>query len=150
MSIRIQTEDFDLSDELNGMRDGHHDIGAIVSFLGTVRDIHGDETVLSMELEHYPGMTELALQEIADEAHRRWDIVDSRIIHRVGKLKPSDRIVLVAVASRHRGEAFRACEYIIDMLKTRAPFWKKEETAEGVRWVEAKMSDLDELDKWKK
>lgn len=150
MSIRIQTEAFDFSEELMRLRSGHQDIGAVVSFLGTVRDIHGEDTVLSMELEHYPGMTERVLCEIADEAKSRWDIVDSIIIHRVGKLKPTDKIVLVAVASRHRGEAFRACEYMIDMLKTRAPFWKKEETLKGVRWVEAKITDQNAQHKWEK
>ena len=138
MSIRIQTEDFDLSEELKHLRAGRHDIGAIVSFLGTVRDIHDGETILSMELEHYPGMTERVLGEIADEARRRWNIVDLTVIHRVGKLEPSDQIVLIAVASRHRGEAFLACQYLIDQLKARAPFWKKEETPKGVCWVKAR------------
>lgn len=150
MSIYIQTEDFDLSEELKRLRDGRQDIGAVVSFLGTVRDIHDDQSILSMELEHYPGMTELVLGEIVDEARRRWDIVDLTVIHRVGKLKLSDQIVLVAVASRHRRDAFMACEYLIDMLKARAPFWKKEETASGMRWVKAKSSDQDVRDRWKK
>lgn len=119
-------------------------------FLGTVRLFHDDQSILSMELEHYPGMTELVLGEIVDEARRRWDIVDLTVIHRVGKLKLSDQIVLVAVASRHRRDAFMACEYLIDMLKARAPFWKKEETASGMRWVKAKSSDQDVLDRWKK
>ena len=110
---------------------------APLSLLGTVRDIHNGETVLSMELEHYPEMTENVLKDIASEALKRWNILDVTIIHRVGKLEPSDQIVLIAVASGHRGEAFSACEYIIDTLKDRAPFWKKEETPNGVRWVEA-------------
>lgn len=149
MSIRIQTENFDLSAELNQLRSDHRDIGAVVSFVGTVRDVNDDDGVLSMELEHYPGMTELALEEIESHARRRWDILDSIVIHRVGVLKPTDQIVLVAVASRHRGEAFRACEYMIDALKTQAPFWKKEQTAKGdVRWVQAKKSDESALKKW--
>ena len=149
MSIRIQTENFDLSAELNRLRSDHRDIGAVVSFVGTVRDVNDDDGVLSMELEHYPWMTELALEEIESHARRRWDILDSIVIHRVGVLKPTDQIVLVAVASRHRGEAFRACEYMIDALKTQAPFWKKEQTAKGdVRWVQAKKSDESALKKW--
>lgn len=149
MSIRIQTEDFDLSEELKRLRSGHHDIGAVVSFLGTVRDIHDDQSILSMELEHYPGMTELTLGEITDEVRKRWDIIDLTVIHRIGRLKPADQIVLVIVASRHRGDAFMACEYLIDMLKTRVPFWKKEETVTGTRWVQAKSSDQNVLDRWK-
>ncbi len=137
VTVRVRQQDFDMNEELERLRAGRHDIGAIVSFLGTVRDIHNGETVLSMELEHYPEMTENVLRDIADEARKRWDVLGVTIIHRVGKLKPSDQIVLIAVASGHRGEAFSACEYIIDTLKTRAPFWKKEETPNGVRWVEA-------------
>ncbi len=138
MTIRVQQQDFDMNEELERLRAGRHDIGAVVSFLGTVRDIHNRETVLSMELEHYPEMTENVLRDIADEARKRWDILGVTIIHRVGKLKPSDQIVLIAVASDHRGGAFSACEYIIDTLKDRAPFWKKEETPNSVRWVEAR------------
>ena len=137
VTVRVRQQDFDMNEELERLRAGRHDIGAIVSFLGSVRDIHTGETVLSMELEHYPEMTENVLRDIADEARKRWDVLGVTIIHRVGKLKPSDQIVLIAVASGHRGEAFSACEYIIDTLKTRAPFWKKEETPNGVRWVEA-------------
>lgn len=148
ISIHVQTGDFDLTEEVNRLRSDRRDIGAVVSFLGTVRDIHGDETVLSMELEHYPGMTEQVLQEIAEEACRRWEVTDLAVIHRVGKLEPSDQIVLVAAGSRHRGEAFRACEYVIDQLKTRAPFWKKEETPEGSRWVAAKPDDETASRKW--
>lgn len=148
ISIRVQTGDFDLTEEVSRLRSDRRDIGALVSFLGTVRDIHGDETVLSMELEHYPGMTEQVLQEIAEEACRRWEGIDLAVIHRVGKLEPSDQIVLVAAGSRHRGDAFRACEYVIDQLKTRAPFWKKEETPEGSRWVEAKPDDETASRKW--
>lgn len=149
MPIRIQTEDFDLSVELKRLRSDHHNIGAVVSFVGTVRDVTDDDSILSMELEHYPGMTETALQEIESRACERWDILDLLVIHRVGMLKPSDQIVLVAVASRHRGEAFRACEYIIDALKMQAPFWKKEQTAKGVmRWVESKQSDESALKRW--
>ena len=135
VTVRVQQQDFDMNEELERLRAGRHDIGAVVSFLGTVRDIHNGETVLSMELEHYPKMTENVLKDIADEALKRWNILDVTIIHRVGKLKPSDQIVLIAVASGHRGEAFSACEYIIDTLKDRAPFWKKEETPNGAHWV---------------
>lgn len=148
MSIRIQTEDFDMSAELNRLRSSHRDIGAVVSFVGTVRDVNDDDGILSMELEHYPGMTESVLEEIENRARQRWDIIDSLVIHRVGLLKPTDRIVLVAVASRHRGEAFKACEYMIDALKTQAPFWKKEETVKGVRWVEARQPDECAFKKW--
>ena len=149
MAIRIQIEDFDLSAEMNRLRSEHRDIGAVVSFIGTVRDVNDDDSILSMELEHYPGMTESALQEIESHARQRWDVIDSVVIHRVGLLKPTDQIVLVVVASRHRGEAFRACEYIIDALKTQAPFWKKEQTAKGdIRWVDAKQSDDVALKKW--
>lgn len=149
MSIRIQTEDFDLSAELNRLRSNHRDIGAVVSFVGTVRDVNDDDGILSMELEHYPGMTEAALEDIENLARQRWDILDLIVIHRVGVLKPTEQIVLVAVASRHRGEAFKACEYMIDALKTQAPFWKKEQTAKGdMRWVDAKQSDESALKKW--
>lgn len=148
ISVHVQTEDFDLTTEVNRLRSNRRDIGAVVSFLGTVRDIHGDDTILTMELEHYPGMTEQVLQEIAEEACRRWEGMDLAVIHRVGKLEPTDQIVLVAAGSRHRGDAFRACEYVIDQLKTRAPFWKKEGTSKGTRWVAAKPDDEAASRKW--
>jgi len=150
MSIRIQTADFDLSTELFDMRRGNPKIGAIVSFVGAVRDINDGSAVAQMELEHYPGMTEKSLAAIVEQAQLRWDILDALVIHRVGPLQPLDQIVLVAVASAHRGEAFAACEFIIDYLKTEAPFWKKEQTPEGARWVDARDSDDTALVKWQR
>lgn len=148
VTIRVQTGDFDVSKEVIRLRASHPEIGAVVTFVGTVRDIHDGESVLSMELEHYPGMTEQVIGEIAEAARRRWDIVGLTVIHRIGVLKPTDQIVLVAVGTAHRSDAFRACEFIIDLLKTQVPFWKKEETAHGSRWVTAKSSDTDALTKW--
>ena len=159
MTVRIQTEDFDLGQELISMRLAEHanndavnnvgNIGALVSFVGQVRDINDGDAVNTLTLEHYPEMTEKALLAIESEAKTRWDIVDSLIIHRVGTLKPQDQIVLVAVTSAHRGEAFKACEFIMDYLKTSAPFWKKEATSQGERWVDAKVSDDDAKARWK-
>jgi molybdopterin synthase catalytic subunit len=123
-------------------------VGAVVTFIGTVRDLNEGEYVAEMELEHYPGMTEKALQDIIDQAKSRWDIFDALVIHRVGPMKPLDQIVLVAVTSAHRGEAFDACEFIIDYLKTQAPFWKKEQTPSGARWVDARVSDDEAMAKW--
>jgi molybdopterin synthase catalytic subunit len=148
MPIRIQTSDFDLSAELAQLRAAKPMIGAIVSFLGTVRDMNDGASVAQMELEHYPGMTEKALQDIVTQAKARWDIFDALVIHRVGPLQPMDQIVLVAVTSAHRGEAFAACEFIIDYLKTQAPFWKKEQTPQGARWVDARTADDQALAKW--
>jgi molybdopterin synthase catalytic subunit len=151
MAIRVQTDDFDLAQELTSMRSaGQGNVGAIVSFIGLVRDINDGDTVNALTLEHYPGMTEKSLQAIELEAKTRWDIVDSLIIHRVGRLQPQDQIVLVAVTSAHRGEAFHACEFIMDYLKTSAPFWKKEATNQGERWVEAKLSDDVAKARWQK
>lgn len=147
--VSIQTEDFDVSAELAALRGGDARVGAVCSFIGTVRDRNEGAAVASMELEHYPGMTEKALQQIVADAKTRWDICDALVIHRVGPLLPLDQIVLVAVTSRHRGTAFAACEFIIDYLKTEAPFWKKEQTPEGARWVDARDSDAQALDKWK-
>ena len=149
MPIKIQESDFDLSAEITALRKGDPRVGAVVSFLGTVRDMNDGGQVQAMTLEHYPGMTEKALQEILDQAKARWDIYQTLVIHRVGPLLPEDQIVLVAVTSAHRGEAFSACEFIMDYLKTRAPFWKKEETAAGTRWVEARASDEQAADRWK-
>ena len=146
--VRIQTEDFDLSQELAQLRAGNARVGAIVSFVGTVRDLNEGATVAEMELEHYPGMTEQAIQAIIEQAKARWPIYGALVIHRVGPLQPMDQIVLVAVTSPHRGEAFSACEFIIDYLKTEAPFWKKEQTADGARWVDARSSDDEALKKW--
>ncbi|OGB21959.1 MAG: molybdenum cofactor biosynthesis protein MoaE [Burkholderiales bacterium RIFCSPLOWO2_02_FULL_57_36] len=148
MPIRIQTEDFDLTSEVAGLRAGDPKIGAIVTFVGTVRDMNEGSGVSEMELEHYPGMTEKALEEILGRARIRWQILDVLVIHRIGPLKPLDQIVLVAVTSAHRGEAFAACEFVMDYLKTQAPFWKKEHTAQGARWVDARTADDQALAKW--
>jgi molybdopterin synthase catalytic subunit len=150
MKISIQQEDFDVSTELQLLRKDLPGIGGINVFVGTVRDTHQGDEVQSMELEHYPGMTEKALQEIVEQAKTRWDVLNATIIHRVGKLHPSDQIVLVAVASTHRGDAYAACEFMMDYLKTSAPFWKKEYTPEGSRWVDARTSDEERLKKWRK
>jgi molybdopterin synthase catalytic subunit len=141
VAIRIQYEDFDTGAEIACMRLARPDIGAVAAFIGQVRDFNDGASVSGMTLEHYPGMTEKALQEIVEEAGRRWDILDALVIHRIGELKPLDQIVLVIVSGTHRGEAFAACEYIMDYLKTEAPFWKKEITPEGARWVDARSSD---------
>ena len=146
--ISIQTEVFDAAEEEQKLRRGNPRIGAVVSFLGLMRDLNDGDQVHTMTLEHYPGMTEKALAAIVDEAEQRWDLEGVRVIHRVGELRPEEPIVLVMVASRHRGEAFRACEFVIDYLKTRAPFWKKEVTPEGERWVEARHSDKDAESRW--
>ena len=151
MTIRIQIDDFDLGHELTSMRlAGRANIGALVSFVGQVRDINDGDTISALTLEHYPEMTEKALAAIENEAKLRWDIIDSLIIHRVGTLKPLNQIVLVAVTSAHRGEAFKACEFIMDYLKTGAPFWKKEATNQGERWVEAKLLDDEAKERWEK
>ena len=150
MAVRVQTEDFDLSTEVANLRSNTPKVGAVVTFVGTVRDLNDGEHVAEMELEHYPGMTEKALEAIVTEARGRWDIYDALVIHRVGPLKPCDQIVLVAVTSAHRGEAFAACEFIMDYLKTRAPFWKKEATADGGRWVDARETDDSAAARWQK
>ncbi|MDP1978735.1 molybdopterin synthase catalytic subunit MoaE [Undibacterium sp.] len=148
MTIRVQTVDFDLSAELEQLRQGNPGIGAVVSFVGLVRDINDGQNISAMELEHYPGMTEKALEQIVVQAQARWDLINTLVIHRVGPLQPLDQIVLVAVATRHRGDAFAACEFIMDYLKTQAPFWKKEQTPEGSRWVDARETDDLALQKW--
>ena len=150
MPIKIQENDFDLSTEIATLRKGDPRVGAVVTFLGTVRDMNDGSQVKSMTLEHYHGMTEKALQEILDQAKARWDIYNTLVIHRVGPLLPEDQIVLVAVTSAHRGEAFSACEFIMDYLKTAAPFWKKEDTPEGARWVDARVSDAAATARWSK
>ncbi|MCU6497500.1 molybdenum cofactor biosynthesis protein MoaE [Rugamonas sp. A1-17] len=147
-SVRIQTGDFDLSAELAQLRAANPKVGAVVSFVGTVRDLNEGASVAEMELEHYAGMTEQSIQTIIEQAKQRWPVYGALVIHRVGPLKPLDQIVLVAVTSAHRGEAFAACEYIIDYLKTEAPFWKKEQTPDGARWVDARVSDDVALRKW--
>jgi len=148
MVVRVQTEDFDLTTEIAQLRANTPKVGAIVNFVGVVRDLNGGEQIAEMELEHYPGMTEKALEDIIAQARSRWDLFDALVIHRVGPLKPLDQIVLVAVTSAHRGEAFAACEFIIDYLKTQAPFWKKEQTPQGSRWVDARVTDDEALKKW--
>ena len=147
-SVSIQTADFDLSAELAALRAQDKRVGAVCCFVGTVRDRNDGLTVSSMELEHYPGMTEKAIEAMIDEACGRFDIFGLRVIHRVGLLQPLDQVVMVAVTSAHRGESFQACEFLMDYLKTQAPFWKKEETPEGARWVDARVSDDAALAKW--
>jgi molybdopterin synthase catalytic subunit len=149
MSVRIQNEDFDVSREITQLRAGNPLIGAVASFIGVVRDLNDGSSVASMTLEHYPGMTEKAIETIIAEARERWQVYDVLVIHRVGTLAPLDQIVLVAVASAHRGDAFAACEFIMDYLKTQAPFWKKEKTPEGTRWVEARASDDAAAERWR-
>lgn len=148
MKIRVQTEDFDLSEEIAALRRNQPRVGAVVSFIGTVRDMNQGESVSTMELEHYPEMTQRALEDIVAQAKARWDVMDAVVIHRVGPLKPLDQIVLVATASAHRGDAFASCEFIMDFLKTEAPFWKKEQTPDGGRWVDARESDTLARRKW--
>jgi molybdopterin synthase catalytic subunit len=148
MPVRVQTEDFDLSAEISRLRAGEARVGAVASFVGVVRDLNDGSDVSQMTLEHYPGMTERALERIVSEAKARWDLFDVLIVHRVGTLKPTDQIVLVAVTSAHRGESFAACEFVMDYLKTQAPFWKKEQTPAGGRWVEARDSDDAAAQRW--
>ncbi|MFT4103931.1 MAG: molybdopterin synthase catalytic subunit MoaE [Burkholderiaceae bacterium] len=148
MAVSVRHEDFDLSTEVAALRAGDPAVGAVACFVGTVRDLGGAKAIDSMTLEHYPGMTERALREICDEAVRRWPLRGIRVVHRVGLLRAGDQIVLVAVASQHRGVAFEACEFVIDYLKTRAPFWKKERGAAGERWVDARDSDDEAARRW--
>lgn len=148
LRVSIQTADFDVAQEIAALRAGDRRVGAVCTFVGTVRDRNDGAAVSSMELEHYPGMTEKAIEAMIDEAHRRFDIYAARVIHRVGLLQPLDQIVLVAVTSAHRGESFQACEFLIDYLKTQAPFWKKEQTPQGDRWVDARVSDDAALARW--
>jgi len=148
MPVRIQTDDFDLSTEIAALRAGRAGVGAVVSFVGTVRDINQGTGVSSLTLEHYPGMTDKSLEDIVAQAKARWQLDQVLVIHRVGPLQPLDQIVLVAVTSAHRGEAFEACEFVMDWLKTRAPFWKKEATPQGERWVDARESDDAAAARW--
>ena len=148
-NIRVQQEDFDAGIETTALRKGNAKIGAIASFVGLVRDINDNADIASLTLEHYPGMTEKALAKIVAEAESRWALLDCTVIHRVGTLKPTDQIVLVIVASSHRGHAFEACEFIMDYLKMDAPFWKKERTADGERWVDSRESDAAAAKRWK-
>ncbi|HEX5632409.1 MAG TPA: molybdopterin synthase catalytic subunit MoaE [Gemmatimonadales bacterium] len=146
--VTVQTHDFDLGAEVAALRAGDPGVGAVATFVGTVRDRNEGLGVSSMELEHYPGMTEKSIEAMIDSALFRFDIRGVRIIHRVGLLHPGDQIVLVAVTSAHRGPAFQACEFLMDYLKTQAPFWKKEHTPEGARWVDARVADDDALARW--
>jgi molybdopterin synthase catalytic subunit len=146
--VTVQMEDFDVAQEIAALRQADARVGAVCSFLGTVRDRNDGDAVSTMELEHYPGMTEKSIEAMIDEAMARFDIFAARVIHRVGLLQPLDQIVFVAVTSAHRGESFQACEFLMDYLKTQAPFWKKEQTPSGARWVDARVSDDAALAKW--
>jgi molybdopterin synthase catalytic subunit len=148
MPVRVQTGDFDIGEEIARLRVGDRGVGAIASFIGTVRDVNDATTITGLTLEHYPGMTEAALDEIVAEARQRFDIRDALVVHRVGALAPGDQIVLVVVTGAHRGAAFDACEFVMDWLKTRAPFWKKERLPDGERWVEARASDDEAAQRW--
>ena len=151
MSVKVQSEDFDIGGELAALTDGNMDIGGMVSFVGLVRDLGGDDVLKAMTLEHYPGMTEKMLREIEAEANERWHLKASLIVHRYGRLEPGDRIVLVATASAHRQEAFDACAFLIDWLKTKAPFWKLEESDQlGAQWVESKETDDRAAERWER
>jgi molybdopterin synthase catalytic subunit len=151
--VSIQTEDFDLSEEIQALRQQDLRVGAVCSFVGTVRDTRAltgqaADEVQAMELEHYPGMTEKSIEAMIAEAHQRFDFYAARVVHRVGRLLPTDQIVMVAVTSAHRGESFKACEFLMDYLKTQAPFWKKEQTPNGAHWVDARVSDDSALARW--
>ena len=146
--VSIQTEDFNLAIEVEALRQNDKRVGAICTFTGTVRDRNDGLSIKSMELEHYPGMTEKAIEAMIDEASVRFNIFGARIVHRVGLLQPLDQVVMVAVTSAHRGESFKACEFLMDYLKTQAPFWKKEQTPEGARWVDARVTDDAALARW--
>lgn len=148
--IRVQTEPFDLVTEQEALWRGNSRVGALVTFVGLMRDLNDGLCISRMTLEHYPGMTEKSLETIAKEACQRWPLEGVRIVHRVGTLEPQDQIVFVGVASQHRGDAFRACEFLIDYLKTQAPFWKKELTPQGSRWVESRESDSEAAARWQR
>ena len=146
--VSIQPADFDVGAELAALRAGNPRVGAVCCFIGTVRDRNDGSAVASMELEHYPGMTETSIEAMIDEAVRRFEILGARVIHRVGLLQPLDQIMMVAVIAAHRGQSFQACEFLMDYLKTQAPFWKKEQTPEGARWVDARVADDKALARW--
>ena len=150
MSVRvlITAEDFNLAAEIANLRAADKRVGAVCSFIGTVRDRNDGLNVSSLELEHYPGMTEKAIEAMVDEAMVRFDIFGARVVHRIGLLQPLDQVVMVAVTSAHRGDSFKACEFLMDYLKTQAPFWKKEQTSEGARWVDARVTDDAALARW--
>ena len=147
-TIQVQAGDFSLEQEYQALREDCPQIGAIVTFVGLMREFNQGDTVQGMTLEHYPGMTEKSLQGICHQAREKWSVQKIRLIHRVGPMQPSDQIVFVGVSSAHRGEAFSACEFIMDFLKTRAPFWKRETTEQGTRWVEARSSDTKAAKRW--
>ena len=146
--VTVQTADFDLGTEVAALRSGDPSVGAVAAFIGTVRDRNDGQGVSSMALEHYPGMTERAIEAMIDEAVQRFGVRGARVIHRVGLLQPQDQIMMVAVTAEHRGAAFQACEFLMDYLKTQAPFWKKEQTPEGARWVDARSSDDAAVARW--
>lgn len=146
--VFIQTHDFNLADEVEALRKNDKRVGAVCSFVGTVRDRNDGLNVSSLELEHYPGMTEQAIETMIDQAQKRFDIYAARVVHRVGLLQPLDQVVMVAVTAAHRASSFKACEFLMDYLKTQAPFWKKEQTPDGARWVDARATDDDALAKW--
>ena len=146
--VLIQTDDFDLGREVAQLRAGDTRVGAVCVFVGTVRDRNEGDDVATLELEHYPGMTEKAIEDMIQEAQKRFDIFASRVVHRVGLMRPADQIVMVAVTSAHRGQSFMACEFLMDYLKTQAPFWKKEQTPAGAQWVDARVSDDAALARW--
>ncbi len=148
MTVSVQNEDFNVNEENKALSADKLNVGALVNFVGLVRDIDHDAGLACMHLEHYPGMTEKSIEGILEEARMRWSVIDTRVIHRVGDLTPGDQIVYVGVTSAHRGDAFAACEFIMDYLKTRAPFWKKEITTQGEYWVEARESDDDAAERW--
>lgn len=141
MPVRVQRDDFDAGAEIARLRAADPKVGAVAAFVGVARDVNDGDAVATLTLEHYPGMTERALEDICEQARRRWNVADILVVHRVGELKPTDQIVLVVVTSSHRGEAFAACAFVMDYLKTEAPFWKKETTPGGTRWVDARESD---------
>ena len=148
IEVRVQTEDFDVSHWMARLREHDRGIGALASFVGTVRDLNDGDAVAELELEHYPGMTEKSLRGMAEEAARRWPLQGAVIIHRVGRLLPGEQIVLVVCASAHRQAALDACAFLMDYLKTRAPFWKREQTPAGARWVDARETDEQALSRW--
>jgi len=150
VTVRVQTQDFDIGAEIAALRRSNPAIGAVASFAGIVREVNEGTSIQEMTLEHYPGMTERSIEEIITQARGRWNIFDALVVHRVGTLKPLDQIVLVVVTSGHRGDAFAACEFIMDYLKTRAPFWKKEKTSAGARWVEARATDDTAAERWRR
>jgi len=148
MTVRVQTGDFDAGAEIARLRAGNPAVGAVASFIGVARDVNDGASVATLTLEHYPGMTERALEDIVGQARARWNVLDILVVHRVGELRPLEQIVLVAVTSAHRGEAFAACEFVMDYLKTEAPFWKRESSPQGARWVDARDSDTDARARW--